>query len=158
MKDATSTFIKSLKEPTQSQVMAQNLNSIIEVYDYIVNRTNGLEKESNNNKFQHPKSKFNNNNNFQHPRPNFNNFQHPKTNFNNFQHTRPNFNNNNNYKYSRPHNNYNPRPNNNFHHPRPFKNIPPRSAQTQREHSPMDCSNNETHFLDLGQDREVKKK
>lgn len=44
MNDATATFIKSLREPTQSQVMAQNLNSVIEVYDYIVNRTNGLEK------------------------------------------------------------------------------------------------------------------
>lgn len=56
-------FIKTLKEPTQSQV-AQNLKSVVEVYDYIVNRTNALEKESNDHKV---------NNQFNFNKPNFKN-------------------------------------------------------------------------------------
>lgn len=156
MRDATLIFIKSLKEPTQSQVMAQNLNSIVEVYDYIVNKTNGIEKEINQNKFN-KFNKFNSPNPKQPPQPQnprlqYNQYSRPH--FNNFQHQKSNFNNNN--KYSRPYNNH--QQSNNFRHPRPFKNNPPRSAQTQREHSPMDCSNHENHFLEIGEHKEVRKK
>ena len=56
-KDATQIFIKTLKELTSSQVLAQNLDSTFTTYEYILNKTNALTVEG------RPKVNNNNNNN-----------------------------------------------------------------------------------------------
>lgn len=126
LEDATQIFIKTLKEPTASQVLAQNLNSIYEVYEYILNRTNALATES------RPKI-----NNYYHNNNNYRNFQ-PRQNFQ----PRPplqkySYQNSNNYR------------NNNYRPPRPhFVNQTPMSTQTIQTHSGQ--QRRENHFLGIG--------
>lgn len=91
LNDTVQIFIKTLKEQTLSQVLTQNLISVVEVYDYIVNRTNALEKESNHQRVNNQFKKLN----FKNP---------PKFNQNRFQNNpNPKFNNyHNNYKFPPP--------------------------------------------------------